>query len=248
MPAAHSPARWSPARRTWDGHGMARPAKNRRAPLPQGEAERLAALQGCAILDTAPDPRFDRISRIAAATFAAPIAGIAFVDADRLWLKSALGTAAGERIRDLALGAHVILTDAPTLVADASRDRRFRHFPAVTGTPGVRFYAAAPLAVGGQRIGCLFVADSAPRTPTPGQVHVLEDLAALVVDELELGLGQGYAAERAVAAKALADADREAARLRGIVERASQEIYTCDAHSLRFLNANRGARENLGYT
>ncbi len=42
--------------------------------------------------------------------------------------------------------------------------------------------------------------------------------------------------------------EAESARLGRIVESALEEVYVVDAASLRILNANRGARDNLGYT
>ena len=44
------------------------------------------------------------------------------------------------------------------------------------------------------------------------------------------------------------EAEAESARLGRILEDSSNEIYTFDAESLRFVQVNRGARENLGYT
>ena len=63
---------------------------------PLSEAQRLAALHGLHILDTPPEERFDRITRLATDLFAVPISYIALVDGQRLWYKSAQGLAGTE--------------------------------------------------------------------------------------------------------------------------------------------------------
>lgn len=62
------------------------------------------------------------------------------------------------------------------------------HCP-VTAPARVRFHAAAPITTGdGHRLGTVDVLDTKPRRITPDQATALTDLAALVMDELELRL------------------------------------------------------------
>ena len=59
-----------------------------RAPeKPDNEVQRLAALRQLAILDTAPEDRYDRITRTAKQVFDVPIAGVSLVDENRQWFK-----------------------------------------------------------------------------------------------------------------------------------------------------------------
>ncbi len=58
------------------------------APLPPDEARRLEVLRDLGLLDTAPDERFDRITRLAAALFGVPMAFVTLVDSERNWFKS----------------------------------------------------------------------------------------------------------------------------------------------------------------
>lgn len=59
------------------------------APLiPQDEAKRIATLRAYNILDTSPEERFDRITRLAKRLFDVPIALISIVDVNRQWFKS----------------------------------------------------------------------------------------------------------------------------------------------------------------
>ncbi|MEF8939404.1 MAG: hypothetical protein V5A22_06115, partial [Salinivenus sp.] len=55
------------------------------------DEERLQALRRYDILDTAPEPAFDRITRLAAHLFDAPVALVSFVNRDRQWFKSTVG-------------------------------------------------------------------------------------------------------------------------------------------------------------
>ena len=56
------------------------------------EPGRLEALRRYSILDTAPEASFDRITRLVATTFQAPIVRLTFVDAERDWSKSWVGS------------------------------------------------------------------------------------------------------------------------------------------------------------
>lgn len=150
------------------------------------EEERLRALRGTGLLDTAPEARFDRITRVAAALAGTPVALISLIDADRQWFKSCVGLDVAETARDVAFCDHAIRTPEVTVAPDATLDPRFAANPLVTGDPHIRFYAGAPLVVGGHAIGTLCVIDTAPRTTfDEAQQRALADLAALVVAEIE---------------------------------------------------------------
>src|SRR5690606_14741158 len=58
------------------------------ASVPANEQERLAALRRYMLLDTMPEPEFDRITTLAAKLFDVPIALVSLVDRDRQWFKS----------------------------------------------------------------------------------------------------------------------------------------------------------------
>src|SRR5262249_7334456 len=97
--------------------------------IPLEESQRLRALQDLLILDTPPEERFDRITRLAKHLFAVPIALISLVDSDRQWFKSRQGMAAAETPRDISFCGHAILSDGAFVVPDASEDDRFRDNP-----------------------------------------------------------------------------------------------------------------------
>ena len=92
-----------------------------RFPLPSNEPDRLAALRRYEILDTPPEPAFDRITRLASAVFQVPIVRIALIDSDRQWIKSCVGPALQDPSRELAFCTHTILKDEVMVVPDTLR-------------------------------------------------------------------------------------------------------------------------------
>jgi two-component sensor histidine kinase len=155
--------------------------------IPANEAERLAAVRRYDILDTPPDGAFDRVTRIAARLFDVPISIVSVVDSDRIWFKSHHGLDAKEIPRSPGLCASAILDSKPWVITDASVDPRSLTNPLVAGEFGLRFYAGAPLRTqDGFNLGTLCVIDHAPRPISQTDIEQLTDLAAIVMDELEL--------------------------------------------------------------
>ncbi|MBK1733746.1 hypothetical protein CKO15_00295 [Halorhodospira abdelmalekii] len=155
-------------------------------PIPHDEEERLAALYAYHVLDTEPEEAFDRITRLCCQLLGVPIAYVALVDRHRQWFKSTCGLELHETPREISFCAHVVGSAEPLVISDASADPRFADSPLVTQTPHLRFYAGAPLLTpAGHCLGTLCIADRAPRIPTSGTLDTLQQLAAIVVDELE---------------------------------------------------------------
>ncbi len=158
--------------------------------IPPNEAARIEVVRRYEILDTPPDGAFDRITSLAARLFEVPIAIVSVVDTDRIWFKSHHGLPEVAEIgRDAGLCASAILEDGPRIVNDAIRDPRTLANPLVAGSFGLRFYAGVPLTThDGYNLGTLCVIDYEPREVTADNLTTLQDLAALVMDELELRL------------------------------------------------------------
>src|SRR5271167_2698709 len=78
--------------------------------LPENEAERLNALRQYQILDTPPEPAFDRIAEMAANLFQVPMAGVSLFDEDRVWFKSRVGFEAHQTARDAGLCSTAMLS------------------------------------------------------------------------------------------------------------------------------------------
>lgn len=150
---------------------------------------RLAAVRRYDVLDTPPDGAFDRITAIAARIFGVPISIISIVDTDRIWFKSHHGIDVDEIGRDSGLCASAVCQIEPWIVNDALVDVRTVDNPLVAGELGLRFYFGVPLTTSdGFNLGTLNVIDFEPREVTANEIETLTDLAAIVVDELEVRL------------------------------------------------------------
>lgn len=163
------------------------------APLPADEPRRIAALYALELLDSEPEARFDRVTRLAQRVFGTQIATFTLVDSERQWFKSAQGADGLEDPRDISFCAHAILEDGSMVVEDATLDERFTDNPLVLGDPNIRFYAGHPVsAPGGERLGTLCVIDDKPRASAEFDVEALAELAAMVEAEvaaLSLAIG-----------------------------------------------------------
>ena len=156
-----------------------------RARTPVNEAQRIEALHKLAVLDTPPEERFDRITRIAAAAFDVPIALISLVDEDRQWFKSCVGISASETPREVAFCAHAVQQHADVVVPDTLLDERFADNPLVVDGPRIRFYAGAPLMLrNGTCLGTLCIVDTRPRNLSAADLAALHDLRDMALEQL----------------------------------------------------------------
>ncbi|MGA5143439.1 PP2C family protein-serine/threonine phosphatase [Streptomyces griseoincarnatus] len=197
------------------------PAPGRRpelVPDPDVEAARIAAVRRYDILDTPPDGAFDRVAAMAARLFDVPVVTVTIVDTDRIWFKAAHGLEGVAEIgRDPGLCGSAILRDDTVVIPDTLKDPVAADNPLVAGDMGVRFYAAAPIITpDGHKLGTVNVLDTRPRSITEEDTATLADLAAIVLDEMELRLS---------ALRALRDeqARREAERRHAEAEREARE-------------------------
>lgn len=212
------------------------------------EDERLHALRRYEILDTPPEVPFDRIVRLTARMFGAPVALISFVDRNRQWFKSSVGVAFRETSRDVAFCAHAIQSDEVFVVLDTTKSNLFVFNPLVTGSPGVRFYAGAPLINSeGHRLGALCVMDSAPRSSfSSDDRQALRDLAAFAMDQLETRFYAKFAMSRLDSTRRAGDSLELALRNIQPAIAARQSILMQLEHDLRTpLNAIIGFAEML---
>ncbi|MCH8531976.1 MAG: EAL domain-containing protein [Saccharospirillum sp.] len=149
------------------------------------EQERLASLAGLNILDTPPEERYDRITRLVKQLFQCEIVLVSLVDEHRQWFKSHPGLAVRETPRAHSFCAHAIEQDAIYIVEDARENPAFANNPLVTGPPYIRFYAGVPLhAMDGSDVGTLCLIDPIPRSLPPEDQKTLSAFASIVEEQL----------------------------------------------------------------
>lgn len=157
--------------------------------IPSDEDARMEAVRRYAILDTPADGAFDRVTSLAARLFSVPIAIVSVVDHDRIWFKSHHGVPVEEIGRDAGLCASAILQDDVWVIENAPEDPRTLANPLVAGEFGLKFYAGAPLkSRDGYNLGTLCILDHEPRVLDASESATLRDLAAVVMNDLELRL------------------------------------------------------------
>lgn len=151
------------------------------------ETRRVEVVRRYASLHSGPDTTLDRISRLAARIFDAPIGVVSFVGDEEIWFKGRHGLTFDAIESRPGLCATAAFRNGSYVLIDASADPWASRHPMVTDDPGVRFYAAAPvITADGFKLGTVAVMDTEPRRTTARELAILHDLAGLVADDLEL--------------------------------------------------------------
>ncbi len=107
--------------------------------IPENEDIRLKSLQSLDVLDTQPEERFDRLTRMCKRLFGVPIALVSLVDENRQWFKSCVGLSVSETPRDISFCGHAILGNEIFMIPDTANDERFADNPLVLNDPHIRF-------------------------------------------------------------------------------------------------------------
>lgn len=200
------------------------------------ESLRLAQLYELGILDTPPEPRFDRITRFATRLFDVPIALISLIDQDRQWFKSRQGLDITETARILAFCDKTILSSELMVVEDACQDTRFADNLLVCGTLGIRFYAGCALAIDGHRIGTFCIIDQKPRCLSEEDKTFLREFAEWVQYELN----------NTLSLNALDTLSQTELHFHDFLDSASELAQSVSPEG-EFIYVNRAWMETLGY-
>jgi diguanylate cyclase (GGDEF)-like protein/PAS domain S-box-containing protein len=161
------------------------------------EEARLATLCSLEVLDSAPSPELDRITRIAARLFGVPIALVSLIDSDRQWFKSRVGFELTETPRRQSFCTIAIQGEGALVLPDLLADQRFCDNPFVREPPHLRFYAGYPVrSREGHALGTLCLLDHRPRVFDADDVQMLQDLAGMVEQHMR-GLEAAMDARRA---------------------------------------------------
>ena len=199
-------------------------------------------------LPTPPEPAFDRITGLVSDLLGVPIAALELIEDGLPTLKSCIGTNAIEGVRALLTLDRATPHAGVLAVGDASSDPVFATHPAVAGALGVRFYAGVSLRLAnGQVVGTLAGLSPSPRLVLPAEIRMLETLAAVIVDELELR--QAYTVttaemhrERQVQAMLATSRNR----YRSVLDSLNEVIFQIDLNG-RWLFLNRAWATFTGY-
>jgi len=154
------------------------------------DAGRVDALARTGLLDSAPSPDFDRLTRLVAKVLNAPVALVSLVDRDRQFFKSCVGlpepwSSRRETPLSHSVCQHVVVSRRPLVVRDLRQDPELRDNLAVRDL-GVIAYLGVPLiTAGGEALGSLCVIDGRPRDWTDEEVGLVTELAAVVVEAIE---------------------------------------------------------------
>lgn len=206
---------------------------------------RLDALIRTRLMDSPPEPDFDRITGLASRLLRAPVALISLVDDRRQFFKAATGLPEPWATRRETPLSHsfckTVVTDNAVLqVADARLDARVRDNP-VIGELGVTAYLGVPLRTSeGHTLGSLCAIDDQPREWSIEDRVALEELAALVTTELDF---RDQLRRREEMEGTLR---RREQQLRFVTDNAPVLLAQCDAqHRFVFVNRSAGQRLDL---
>ncbi|MGO8757348.1 MAG: EAL domain-containing protein [Terracidiphilus sp.] len=154
----------------------------------QEEDARLSELASTGILDSAPEPSFDAITRLTAEYFKADTVLLGFTDESRVWIKSYWGEPVRELPRRHSIFEMVWAEDGPVVVPDLSKHPAFAGGPLRIRRLEVLSFASVPIrSREGRILGELVVLSCEPRRAMAlEELRMLESLADLVASQLEL--------------------------------------------------------------
>ncbi|HKY32669.1 MAG TPA: sigma 54-interacting transcriptional regulator [Candidatus Polarisedimenticolia bacterium] len=215
-------------------------------PVPDNEEERAESVRRTGLLDTPPEPEFDDLARLAAELCGAPMAAVTLVDTGRQWLKARLGLDVTQTPRDVAFCARAILGDGLFVVRDAAADPRFSSNPLVTGPPGIRFYAGAPLITSERHaLGTVCVLDRVPRDLTAAQGEALLALGRQAMGQIHLRMTRRSVERTLAERQAAEEALRASEELKSRMIESSRDCIKLLDREGRLLSMNEGGLKAL---
>lgn len=209
----------------------------------ESEKERISALHRYEILDTAANPSFDNITRLASQLLNVPVSLISFVDQDRIWSISHHGSDIQQYERIEGFCSTAILEFKPYIVNDASIDPRCDHHPMVKQHPGVRFYVGIPLTVEGKyNLGTLCIIDFKPRELSDHELEALILLSKMAIDAIASHV-------QSIEIAALnAELNLSEQHFRSVFDQAGVGVSLANATTGEFIKTNQKYCDIVGYS
>lgn len=153
--------------------------------------ERLDALYESGLLDAAPSPSLERLTRLTCRVLGVPTAVVTLIDRNRQYFAAHSGlrsdlAEARETSLDYSFCQHVVATGAALAVNEATLHPLVHDNSAISAY-GVHAYAGMPLrTTDGQVLGSFCAFDSVGREWSREDLEALEDLARAAMTEMEL--------------------------------------------------------------
>lgn len=155
------------------------------APLPvASDSERPTVIRRYAVAGPGPDLPIDHICSLTAKILRVAVALVAIADEQRVWVRANLPELAGPLDHD---DPTAVLVDRTIVIRDLTIDGAGASHPLLDVLEGARSFAATPIVThDGHTIGTIAVLDRVPRDFSARDAQSLDDLADMVVHELEL--------------------------------------------------------------
>ncbi|WP_232050582.1 PAS domain S-box protein [Actinoplanes sp. OR16] len=174
----------------------------------------MTALRATGVFDVPEPPGLRRLTTLASRLLGSPTALVSLVLDDRQVFVSQVGLPQpwadrGETPLSHSFCQHVVDDDAPLVTSDARLDDRLKDNLAIPEI-GVIAYAGMPIRVDGQTLGSFCAIDGKPRDWSPGDLAILEDLAAAVATEIELVRAARHAEETSAVVRRILEVSQDA--------------------------------------
>ena len=153
------------------------------------EQQRLHALRRYRLFNSEAEKSFTGMARLVGEIFKAEIAMISLVDDEEVSFGANIGMDTTIGPRGESLCSLTVLSTDVNVVEDASKDPNVAKNPLVCGEFGLRFYAGAPLIThDGLMIGSVCIVDVQPRKFSEHERKILQGLAVVIMEQIELRL------------------------------------------------------------
>ncbi|WP_158828035.1 sensor histidine kinase [Mucilaginibacter lacusdianchii] len=157
--------------------------------VPQKEYQRLQAVQRFLNLELQKEKELQEIVELASDLCETPMALITLIGEDVQYCKFKVGTDLNQQALEYSFCKDLINSTDLLVIPDTLADTSYCNNPFVTGDPGIRFYAGAPLIThDGHFLGCLSVLDTCAREFSYVHKHLLKVLAKRIIQIMEFDL------------------------------------------------------------
>lgn len=151
-------------------------------------------LRQLSLVDSPPEPGFNRFTRLACYVAEVPIALVSFVEesANRQYFKATRGLPDGvnQTPLDRSFCKIVTRTGEMLVVSDARTDERVKDNPIIEEMGFIAYLGAPIIGSSGEPLGSLCALDREPRDWSEKQQRAMNDLAACVSDHIALRQAQ----------------------------------------------------------